>query len=144
MTNVPFKSDATVVAAILGKHIPIGIVTTKTAKVQQDGGELRLLFSFDPPEKAGLPPNVPDILSVFGRDVKDKDLNVLRVMIAPKETPIEILKILEQALKSVTEDSEFASFTMKIWDVKPEFVDGKTMTQLLPVYLSGVKAILKP
>ena len=144
MIGVPFKSDTEIVSALSGKHIPIGILTTTTAKIQEDGGQLRLLFSFDPPAKAGLSPNVPDILTVFGKGVADKDLNVLRVLIAPRKTPDEILKVLEQALDNVTKDPEFVNTTKKLWGVSPEFVDSKKMMQLLPIYLSGVKGILKP
>jgi tripartite-type tricarboxylate transporter receptor subunit TctC len=144
MINVPFKGDPEVASAVLGKHIPVGVFSGWFAKVQEDGGKMKILFSFDPPVKVGLSPNIPDTLSTFGKSMADNDLKILQTLIVPQKTPDEIVGVLEQALEKVTKDPEFVN-PMKKFMFVTEFVDRNTTMQLVrTIYMPGVKAILKP
>lgn len=38
MVGIPFKGDLEVVAAVMGMHVPVGMMGYPNAKIQADGG----------------------------------------------------------------------------------------------------------
>lgn len=107
MTGVPFKGGPEVVTAVLGKHVHIGVTSYQGAKSQADPGKMRILMCFDPPG-LGPDPTLPNIPSLFGKDVPDID-PVSSYLVAPGKTPETIVKVLEQTLEKITKDPEFIS-----------------------------------
>jgi tripartite-type tricarboxylate transporter receptor subunit TctC len=94
MVGVPFKGDTEIVAALLGKHVPVGVSVLTNFKTHVDAGKLRILLSFEPPALMGLDPNIPTVETVFGKDIGDIDVPFS--LVAPSKTPDEIVKTLEQ------------------------------------------------
>jgi tripartite-type tricarboxylate transporter receptor subunit TctC len=142
MVGVPFKAEIETIPAVLGGHVPMGLFSSYGARSQLKAGKMRILFSFDPAAKVGLNPSIPDINTVFGKSVADRDVGVLRILIAPKKTPDEIIQVLEQALEKACKDPEFDSIIKKI-DMAVTFVDGKTFRQKkVPSIMSNFKAII--
>jgi tripartite-type tricarboxylate transporter receptor subunit TctC len=141
MVGVPFKGDTEIVAALLGKHVPVGVSVLTNFKPHVDEGKLRILLSFEPPALMGLDPNIPTVETVFGKDVGDIDVPFS--LIAPAKTPDDIIKTLEQTLQKVVKDPEFVSTLKRVYLV-PSFVDGKTvMEKQLPDKMAKIKSILK-
>jgi tripartite-type tricarboxylate transporter receptor subunit TctC len=142
MVGVPFKAEVETIPAVLGGHVPIGIFSSYGARSQVQAGKMRILFSFEPTASVGLDPSIADINTAFGKSVVDRDVEVLRIMIAPKKTPDDIIQVLEQALEKGCKDPEFASDLKKI-DMPVTYVDGKTFThQKVPTIMSNFKAII--
>jgi len=141
MVGVPFKGDTEIVAALLGKHVPVGVSVLTNFKPHVDAGKLRILLSFEPSTMMGLDPNTPTVESVFGKDLGDIDVPFS--VVAPAKTPEETIKILEQTLEKIVKDPEFMSTVKRIYLI-PSFVDGKTvMERQLPDKMTKIKAILK-
>ena len=141
MVGVPFKGDTEIVAALLGKHVPVGVSVLTNFKPHVDAGKLRILLSFEPSTMMGLDPNTPTVESVFGKDLGDIDVPFS--VVAPAKTPEETIKILEQTLEKIVKDPEFMSTVKRIYLI-PSFVDGKTvMEKQLPDKMTKIKAILK-
>jgi tripartite-type tricarboxylate transporter receptor subunit TctC len=139
--GVPFKGDTEIVAALLGKHVPVGVSVLTNFKPHVDAGKLRILLSFEPSTMMGLDPSIPTVESVFGKDLGDIDVPFS--VVAPSKTPEETIKILEQTLEKVVKDPEFMSTVKRIYLI-PSFVDGKTvMEKQLPDKMTKIKAILK-
>ena len=143
MVGVPFKGDPEVLSAVLGNHVSVAVGSLYSAKVQEEGGKMRILFSFEPTAKAGLGPSIPDMEALFGKSVAESHIPVIRMLIAPGKTPNEIIQVLEQALEKTTKDREFIS-AMDKFHIMTEFAAGNTIMQKLPVIMSAVKEILKP
>jgi len=139
MTHVPFKGEAEVITALLGKHIPVGLISTRGAKTQADGGKLRILFSFDPASKVGLSPNLPDIRTVFGNVT---DIVSCFILAVSKKTPPEAIQVLETTWKKVVNDPEFVNNLKSIY-LGVGSVDGKTIMEKLPERMSVVKEMLE-
>lgn len=140
MINIPFKGDSEVIAAVLGKHVPIGAGSVGAAKTQVDAGKMRILFSYEPPGKVGLDPTIPDIRTVFGNIT---DIEPCLCLVVPKKTPSEVIEVLERAWeKIVVKDPEFASNLRTIY-LGVGHIDGKTFMQKLPERMSLVKEMLK-
>ena len=140
MIGVPFKSDPEMLAAVLGKHIPAGIFSPMTAKIQEDAGKMRILFSFADPAKFGLDPNIPSIRTFFDKSVADKDIETVGFVAVPAKTPDEIVKILERAFENAAKDPE-AIAGMQKFRGGVDFYDSKTATQNLQRALEKYKAL---
>jgi tripartite-type tricarboxylate transporter receptor subunit TctC len=139
LTPVPFKGDGEVVAALLGKHVPAGLLSIFSAKAQVDAGKLRVLFSLDHPATFGLDPKTPTIDEIFDKSVTDKDIKVVGFLIAPQKTPDDIAKILESALQKACKDQELIDGMAKA-GMAVDFHDSKAATQNLRRIMETVKA----
>lgn len=141
LVAVPLNGDAEIVPAVLGKHLPIGSFGAAAAKAQADAGKLRILMSFDSPGEIGLDPKIPDLQTVFGKNVPDVDIG--SYLVVPRKTPEEIVKVLEQAMEQITRDPEFVKeFNGK--NMKVKFVDGRTlMEKIFPEKNARIEAIMK-
>lgn len=140
MIGVPFKGDTEVVGALLGKHVPVGVLSTFTAKTQADGGKLRILFSFDPPALYGLDPKTPSLANTFDKGIVEKDIETVGFVFVPKKTPDKIVKQIEDALQKACKDPEVGKGVAKVGAVT-SFVDGKTATEKLKRIMARVKLI---
>jgi tripartite-type tricarboxylate transporter receptor subunit TctC len=137
LTNVPFKGDPEINAAVLGKHVPIAAYSYSSGRIQADAGKARILLCFN-----GLDPNLPSISTVFGKSVPTFDL-IYFLAVAAK-TPNEIVQVLEQAIEKVSKDPEYVD-TLRKNNIWPLFVDGKTCNQkTIPEKLSILKAVMQP
>jgi tripartite-type tricarboxylate transporter receptor subunit TctC len=137
MIGVPFKGDPEIIAAVLGKHVPIGSFSYSSCKIQTDAGKTRMFLCFN-----GLDPNLPSISTVFGKSVPTFDL--IFFLAVPGKTPNDIVQVLEQAIEKVSKDPEYVD-TLRKNNVWPSFVDGKTCTQkTIPEKISILKAVMQP
>jgi tripartite-type tricarboxylate transporter receptor subunit TctC len=140
MRGVPFKGGPEVIAAVLGKHVQIGVTSYQGAKSQTDPGKMRILMCFDPPG-LGPDPTLPNIPSLFGKNVPDID-PVSSYLVAPKKTPEPIIKLLEQTLEKITKDPEFVS-SIKLLYVGIQFIDGNSVTSKMQETTLQIKTILQ-
>jgi tripartite-type tricarboxylate transporter receptor subunit TctC len=137
LTNVPFKGDPEINAAVLGKHVPIAAYAYSSGKIQTDAGKTRMLLCYN-----GLDPTIPSISKVFGKSVPTFDL--VFFLAVPRKTPDEIVKVLEQAIEKVSKDPEYVD-TLRKNNVWPLFVDSKTCAQkTIPEKISILKAVMQP
>ncbi len=111
MRGVPYKGDNEVIPALLGKHLHAGFGAYQGAK--QQGGKIRVLFSFTPPG-LGPDPSLPTIPSFFGKNVPDMP-PPSNHLTAPGKTPEEIIKVLEAALEKVSNDPDFLNEMTKFY-----------------------------
>jgi tripartite-type tricarboxylate transporter receptor subunit TctC len=141
LVPVPLNGDAEIIPAVLGKHLPIGSFGAAAAKAQADAGKLRILMSFDPPAEIGLDPKVPDLHTVFGKNVPDVDIG--SYLVVPRKTPDDIVKLLERTMENITKDPEFIK-EFRANNMKVKFVDGTTLMQkVLPEKNARIEAIMK-
>jgi tripartite-type tricarboxylate transporter receptor subunit TctC len=140
MIHVPFKGDAEVITALLGKHVPVGVFSAFSAKAQAAAGKLRIIFSFDAPAKFGLDPNIPYIANTFEKSIADKDIEIVGFVIVPRKTPDEIVKILESAMQKACKEPELIDNVEK-FGMAIQYFDGKTGTANLRKIYERVKAI---
>jgi len=141
LRGVPFKGDPEGIAAVLGKHVQIGVFSFNAAKLQADADKMRILFCFDYPGQ-GPDPKLPNISSFFGKDAFNMG-PVVNYMVAPGRTPEGIIKILESTLEKITKDAEFIDNHKKIY-LGVRFTDGETVTQkIIPRKTLEIKQVLQ-
>jgi tripartite-type tricarboxylate transporter receptor subunit TctC len=143
LIGVPFDGRAEITAAVLGKHIPIGLFDLASARELQAAGQIRILFIFESPESAGIDPKTPCLATAMDRSVAEKDVDISQVMIVHSKTPEEIKQVLKRTMEKTSRDPEFLS-DLKKMEVMVNYVDGETLMQKkLPSRLEQVKAFYK-
>ena len=103
MVDVTYDGDSASVPAILGGHIPVALpayglvkplVAAKKLKVLAISSEKRVDFAPDVPALGELGYKIPSYASFFG-------------LFAPKKTPDEVVRRLDEVVRKMCEDSEF-------------------------------------
>ncbi len=140
LIGVPLKGDAEIITDLLGKHVTIGSLSAGMAKAQADAGKLRILLSFDPAKGFGLDPSIPHFAALFP---KMTDLEVAIYLVAPKNTPKDIMDTLQTTLEKVTKDPDFIAETLKL-NQMVSFAPGKiVMEQRIPKKMELVREMMK-
>jgi len=141
MDHVPFKGDSETVAAILGKHVPVGAMSAGTAKGFVEAGKLRILFIFESPTSFGLPADTPNLSSVL-RGAPFTDLEPSQLLVVHSKTPPEIIRVLEGAYGKIIRDEEFKKDVATL-NLGLGYMDGRTFTQKLPANIEVLKEMLR-
>lgn len=106
---VAFDGGGAIMNAVLGGHVQGAIVQIPLAKMRMDDGQVRVLFSSGTKK---YPPfeDLP-LLSEKGVDVA---IDTTTGLIAPKDTPEEVINILHDSFKKALEDPEVIKELNKI------------------------------
>ncbi len=141
MTPVPLKGDMEVITSILGKHLPVGVCSAFSAQPQAQAGKLRILFAFDKPSDIGLDPSLPDLASVFGKDVMD--VPVSTYLVAPARTPKPVIETLEKTVQRIAQNPAFIADLKKNYTAVG-YVDGKTIAEKkIPEKMAVLKEVMQ-
>jgi tripartite-type tricarboxylate transporter receptor subunit TctC len=141
MIGLPLKGDGETIPALLGKHIMIGSLGVPSAKAQVDAGKLRIILVTDPAKESGLDLNVPDIADIYPNM---EDFQIPIYLLAPKNTPKDIMDTIEKAMEKMCKDPEFVSEVTTKLNQKVQFVPGKVvMEKNLPAKIKIIKDIMK-
>jgi tripartite-type tricarboxylate transporter receptor subunit TctC len=140
MVGVPFKGTGEVMAAILGKHVQVGIGDVVSARAQAEAGKMRILMSFDPPKMFGLDPGIPHLAAAFDKSVADKDIPIVGYVIAPRKTPDEVVNVLEKALARACMEPELINGVAKGGGAV-DFYEAKTGVENLRRIMELVKTM---
>jgi tripartite-type tricarboxylate transporter receptor subunit TctC len=141
METVAYQGPAEIVAAILGRHQPVGLLDMGAAKPHMDSGRMRLLLSFDPPTAYGLDPKTPSLESVYGKGMVAKDVPTVGFVIMPKKTPDTVVATVEQAVMKACEDPELTAELAKLC-VAPKFLEGQQAMKEMERIFARVTEIL--
>ncbi len=143
LTGVPFDGRAEITAAVLGKHIPVGLFDLASARELQAAGKIRILFLFESPESAGIDPKTPCMATAMDRSVAEKDIDISQIMLVHSKTPEDIKQVLKRTLEKTARDPEFLA-DLKKMEVMVNYVDGEILMQKkLPARLDQVRAFYK-
>ena len=106
--DIPYSGAAERVPAVLGGHVDFAIVNVGEAKGQIDSGDLVPIGVMDTKRLNALP-DVPT-LKELGIDAH---IGCWRGLAAPKGTPPEVLKVLEEAFTKAANEQGFKDFMEK-------------------------------
>lgn len=140
MRGVPFRGDAEVAQAVLGKHVSAGLFSYQAARYQADAGKMRILICFTPSELSP-EPTLPSSTSILGREMYGILYGGI-CLAAPRKIPENIFEILVSTLEKVTKDQEFID-RLKTLYAHPCFIDGTTIQQRIPIRQQQIKPILQ-
>ncbi len=136
MVGVPFKGEAEIITAIIGKHVPIGIVGYGRGIAQVEAGKMRALLSNG---KVDL--TVPSQSEAFGKTVPFIEAGY--ILGAPRKTPDRIIQIIENTAEKVVKDQEFIN-AINSQQLQIKFIDSKTfISKTLPEKILNYKKALQ-
>ena len=117
MTHVPYAGDAPAVAAVVGKHVDSNFAPMPSVKSFVDAGELKIL-GVGSDKRRPLYPNVP----TWKDQRVDMSISAFQGIYMPKNTPKEIVSILEKAFEKILKDPEVVSRIEKV-GIELEFLN---------------------
>jgi tripartite-type tricarboxylate transporter receptor subunit TctC len=102
MVHVPYRGDSQAIAALLAGDVPVIIGTSVLVAPQIESGSVRGL-AVTSSERSKLLPNVP---SAAEAGLRDFDVRTWAGLIAPKDTPPEIVALLNKAVQASLADPQ--------------------------------------
>jgi putative tricarboxylic transport membrane protein len=134
---VAFEGGSEVLVAILGGHVDVAVGEYSELRGQIESGKVRVLATMTKARH----PQMKDVptMKEAGWDIV---VRRPRAVMAPKDTPDEVVQVLINAMKKAYDDPEFK----KVWEQEglvPEFAPGEELMEIygnLDVFL---KELLK-
>ncbi|MAM76811.1 MAG: hypothetical protein CMO29_23740 [Tistrella sp.] len=117
MTHVPFKGGAPALAALLGGHIDMTILTPGDAAAQAEAGNVNIIATTS--DRAPQLPDVPS-LQELGYDVK---LENMKGLVVPAGTPDEVVTYLHDHFKQAMDSDTFANLAKRA-NINPAYLNG--------------------
>ena len=109
ITAVPFGGGGPALTALMGNHIEATIVPFGDMTSTLPTGQLRVL-AVGAPVRDPFFPDIPTVKEVTGIDSVSGSF---RCFFTPKETPLDRIKIIEDAIKKATEHPTYVEFCNK-------------------------------
>lgn len=113
--SIPYDDGNAVVTAIMGEHADAGVCSAVAAYGPFAAKSIKVLASFGNTADANLP-GVPTFGSVYGAEFA---YDVTMGILAPPNTPADVLKVLRDAGIKAAQDPEFAKTVGKTFTVVP-------------------------
>ena len=135
MTHVPFQGGAPALAALLGGHIDMTILTPGDAKAQSEAGNVNLIATTS--DRA---PQLPDLasLSELGYDVNVENMKGLVVQ---ADTPDEVVQYLHDKFKAAMESETFESLAGRA-NIQPAYLNGADFDAAMQNMSKAIKEAL--
>lgn len=140
MVHVPYGGGAKVLADLAGGQIDAGILKPSEAKALVDAGRVRPIGAFAT-VRSEMFPDVPTFeekgldLFVYG------DLPLLSYIAGPKDLPENVVSKLTEALQSVLDSDEYASFAKEFGMTGPG-MKGEELHKVIQVIQEAYDSVL--
>ena len=109
LKHIPYPNGtADIVAALLGGHIEATFADPSSIKGQYEAGQVKVLATMAA-QRSNLYPDVP----TFKELGHDMTIRAWAALVAPKDTPAEVLEILRNAASKCYEDPEYIDYFVK-------------------------------
>ena len=135
MTHVPFTGGAPALAALLGGHVDMTILTPGDAKAQAEAGNVNIIATTS--DRAEQLPDVAS-LSELGYDV---NLENMKGLVAPADTPDEVVQYLHDHFKQAMDSETFASLAGRA-NIVPAYLDGADFDAAMSSMSASIKDAL--
>ena len=107
--HVPYPNGtADIVAALLGGHIDATFADPSGVKGQYEAGQVKIIATMSA-ERSNLYPDVP----TFKELGHDLTIRAWAALVAPKDTPADVLQILRDAADAIYDDPEYIQYFVK-------------------------------
>ncbi len=137
LVDVPFDGDGTMVPALLGGHIPVATPVLYVIRSLVEGKKLKVL-AVALQKRA---PSAPDIPTLPELGYKLPYVSFLGLF-APKKTPDEIVKKIDDTVRKILDDKEFQEKN-KAMDMPVDYDDAASFEKYLAHYKTTAQAFFK-
>ncbi|MGP9820782.1 Bug family tripartite tricarboxylate transporter substrate binding protein [Salinarimonas sp. NSM] len=124
MQHVPYQGGAPALAALLGGHVDLAIITPGDARAQMEAGNVVAIATTS--DRA---PQIPDVpaLSELGYDV---NLENMKGLVAPAGTPDEAIAYLQERFERAMQSETFATLAERA-NIEPGYLSGQEFEQAM-------------
>lgn len=119
LSIIPYDSGNNCVTAVMGKEVDCAICSSTATYTPADEGTIRVLTTFGEMEDEELE-GVPTFSSIYGEEY---GYDVVMGILAPPETPEEILTVLREAAYAANNDPAFVEAAGSSFHVVPRTSD---------------------
>jgi tripartite-type tricarboxylate transporter receptor subunit TctC len=137
-THVPYRGDAPVYTAVMGKEVDVGFMTLFSAQQRLRSGELKALATLQADRIRAF----PNIQTTVEAGAKNSDLPVWIAFFAPPGTPRDVMKKLEDSLRSVVASAEFTEF-LRSRGAEPLTISNAQMMQFIQSQTNRIGPIVQ-
>ena len=137
LVDVPYEGDGAVLPALLGGHVPVGVPAYSVIKPHVAAKKLKMLATCTEERS----PFTPDIPSIVEQGYKLPYI-VSVGLFAPKKTPPEIVKRLDDAVRKIVQDKEFQKKNAEM-DMPVAHLDSAALQQELGRFKTNVSSFYK-
>ena len=137
LVDVPFDGDGTMVPALLGGHIPVATPVLYVIRSLVEGKKLKVL-AVALQKRA---PSAPDIPTLPELGYKLPYVSFLGLF-APKKTPDEIVKKIDDTVRKILDDKEFQEKN-RAMDMPVDYDDAASFEKYLAHYKTTAQAFFK-
>lgn len=124
MVHVPYQGGSPALAALLGGHVDLTIITPGDARAQQEAGTIHVLATTS--DRADQIPDVSS-LSELGYDV---NLENMKGLVAPAGTPDEAVAYLQERFAEAMKSDAFTTVAARS-NITPSFLTGADFEQAM-------------
>ncbi len=114
-TSVPYDDGNSCVTAVMGKHVDVAVCSAVASYQPFADGAVKVLCTFGSNEDEKLP-DVPTFASLYGEEYA---YDVIMGILAPPDTPEEVLDILREKGYEAATDPDFAAAAGGSFNVVP-------------------------
>ncbi|EWG09959.1 Bug family tripartite tricarboxylate transporter substrate binding protein [Cytobacillus firmus] len=125
LKHVPYEGGAPALAALLGGHVQGAVIQTVEAMPQIESGEIRALVNTGSFKSSGL----EDVPLLTEKDV-DVASDVWTGLIAPPDTPEDVIKVLHDSFKKALEDQKVIDTFAKL-GVEPSYASPDEFAEIM-------------
>ncbi len=102
LVDVPYQGDALIVPAVVGEHIPLGVVGFPAVRSLYEAKKVKVL-ALCLEKRAEFAPEIPTISELGYKLAAFPYLGIF----APKGTPDEVVKKIDEVIQKISEEKEF-------------------------------------
>ena len=137
LVDVPFDGDTKIVPAILGDHVPVGTPAYPAVRSLVDAKQIKVLALLID-KRADFAPDTPSIVESGYRLPAGVYLGVF----APKNTPDDIAKKLNDVIAKITREQEFRAKVHNM-GIQVSFDDTQSFQKSISQYTENLQAFFK-
>jgi len=133
--HVPYQGGAPALAALLGGHVDLAIITPGDAKAQMDAGNVYAIATTS--DRA---PQIPDVpaLSELGYAV---NLENMKGLVAPAATPDEAIAYMQERFAEAMRSDTFATLAARA-NIEPGYLSGEDFETAMTEMSAAIRAAI--
>lgn len=136
-TNVPFAGGPEILPALLGGHVPVGVMDYAQVKSMVDAKKLKILVMCTE-KRVEFAPDIPTVVELGYRLAYVPILGLF----GPKAMPDEFVKKIDDLVGKISEEQDFRT-RMKNYGIQPRYEDNVSYEKTLIRYKDSLQAFFK-
>ena len=137
LVDVPYQGDTPIVPAIMGDHIPLGILGVPAVRSLLEAKKVKIL-ALNLLKRADFVPDVPTMIELGYRFT----IHPYMGLTGPKGTPDEVVKKIDEVLHKISQEQDLRSKSSNV-GLQVIYLDNATYQKTISQDVEGLRAFFK-